>query len=511
MTDWTSGYIADIDYTYGYYQELNPLRVKLAFLNAGLSSPEMGSACELGFGQGVSANFHAAASVTEWYGTDFNPSQAGFGQELAAISGSGARLYDEAFADFANRPELIGFDYIGLHGIWSWISDENRAVIVDFIRRKLKVGGVLYISYNTLPGWAAFAPMRHLMTQHAEVIGAEGHGIVRRVDGALDFTEKLLATNPAYTRANPQIVERIKKITEQNRHYLAHEYFNRDWLPMHFATMAECLKPAKLSYACSAHYLDHIDALNLTDEQQAFLKAQPDSMSRESVRDFMVNQQFRRDYWVKGTRKLSTLDQTEALRTQRIMLVTNRADISLKVTGALGEASMSEAIYSPIIDLLADYKPKTVGQIEQVVINKDMSVAQLIQAVMVLMGAGHLAAVQDEILISKAKKHTDKLNAHLINKARGSSDISYLASPVTGGGVAVGRFQQLFLLAMGQGKKQPADIAAQVWQILENQGQKLVKEGNTLETTEENLAELTAQVTTFIEKQLPILKMLQIA
>ena len=140
MTDWTSGYIADIDYTYGYYQELNPLRVKLAFLNAGLISPEMGSACELGFGQGISANFHAAASVTQWHGTDFNPSQAGFGQELAAISGSGAKLYDEAFADFANRPELADFDYIGLHGIWSWISDENRAVIVDFIRRKLKAG-----------------------------------------------------------------------------------------------------------------------------------------------------------------------------------------------------------------------------------------------------------------------------------------------------------------------------------------------------------------------------------
>jgi len=51
-------------------------------------------------------------------------------------------------------------------------------VIVDFIRQKLKVGGVLYISYNTLPGWAAFAPMRHLMTEHAEIIGAEGTGIV---------------------------------------------------------------------------------------------------------------------------------------------------------------------------------------------------------------------------------------------------------------------------------------------------------------------------------------------
>lgn len=75
MSDWTAGYVADIGYTYGYYTELNPLRVKLAFLNAGLALPEFGTACELGFGQGLSANIHAAASITQWHGTDFNPSQ----------------------------------------------------------------------------------------------------------------------------------------------------------------------------------------------------------------------------------------------------------------------------------------------------------------------------------------------------------------------------------------------------------------------------------------------------
>jgi len=53
MSDWTAGYVTDIGYTFGYYNELNPLRVRLAFLNAGLSIPEVGTACELGFGQGM--------------------------------------------------------------------------------------------------------------------------------------------------------------------------------------------------------------------------------------------------------------------------------------------------------------------------------------------------------------------------------------------------------------------------------------------------------------------------
>lgn len=328
MSDWTAGYVADIGYTYGYYTELNPQRVKLAFINQGLVFPEVGAACELGFGQGLSANIHAAASVTQWHGTDFNPSQAGFAQELAAASGTGAKLYDEAFAEFCNRADLPEFDYIGLHGIWSWISDENRQVIVDFIRKKLKVGGVLYISYNTLPGWAAFAPMRHLMTEHAEVLGSEGRGIVSRIDGALDFAEKLLATNPAFSRANPLVGDRLTKMKEHNRHYLAHEYFNRDWHPMHFATMAEWLEGAKVQFACSANYMDAIDVVNLTAEQQAFLKEIPDPMFRQTTRDFCVNQQFRKDYWVKGARKLSLLEQAEALRAQKVVLTTPRAEVS---------------------------------------------------------------------------------------------------------------------------------------------------------------------------------------
>ena len=511
MTDWTAGYVADIGYTFGYYHELNPLRARLAFLNAALVPPATGMHCELGFGQGISANIHAAASLSSWYGTDFNPAQAGFAQSLAQTSGASAFLADQAFADFCSRPDLPEFDSIALHGIWSWISDQNRGIIVDFVRRKLKVGGVLYISYNTQPGWAAFAPMRHLLTEHAQSQGASGAGTVKRVDGALDFAEKLLATNPSYALANPQVSERLKKVKAQDRHYLAHEYFNRDWQPMHFATMAQWLEPAKLDYACSANYLDHIDAINLSVEQQALLKEITDPMFGQTVRDFMVNQQFRKDYWVKGARKLNPLEQTEALRSQKVLLMTHRPDVSLKVNASLGEASMSEAIYKPILDVLADHKPRTLGQIEQAVQDKGVTFAQVSQVVMVLAGAGHLAAVQDEAIASKARKTSDKLNACLVNKARGSKDVSYLASPVTGGGVTVGRFQQLFLLAISQGKRQPAEWAQLVWQILQSQGQKIVKEGKTLETAEENTAELTDQAQAFSEKLLPILKALQIA
>ncbi len=358
MSDWSSGYVADIGYTHGYYDELNPQPAKLALLSSGHVLPEIDVACELGFGQGLSVNIHTAASTTEWHGTDFNPSQASYAQELAEASNSDAKLYDQSFQEFCNRPDLPDFDYIGLHGIWSWISDENRSIIVDFIRRKLKVVGVLYISYNTMPGWAAFAPLRNLMTQHADVIGSPGSGIVSRIDGSIDFASKLIATNPAYARANPQIAERIEKLKDQNRNYLAHEYFNRDWHPMNFAQMAQWLEPAKLQFACSANLLDHVDQINLTPDQQKFLAELPDPMFRESVRDFMINQQFRKDYWVKGLRKLTPIKRLELLREQKFILLKPASEVALKMTTVLGEITLNETIYNAILGALDGYKIK---------------------------------------------------------------------------------------------------------------------------------------------------------
>jgi hypothetical protein len=288
--------------------------------------PQVGAACELGFGQGLSVNFHAAASIVPWWGTDFNPAQASFAQECAAASRAEAHLYDQAFAEFCSRSDLPDFDYIGVHGIWSWISDENRRIIVDFIGRRLKVGGVAYLSYNTMPGWAFVAPLRHLITEHAEVMAAPGRGIVHRLDAAIEFVERLLETRPAHIRANPIAAERLKKLKQLDRHYATHEYLCQDWLPMPFADMAQWLASAKVGYACSAHYLDHVDAVNLTAAQQQLMCEIPDAMFRETVRDFMVNQQFRRDYWVKGARRLSALEQSEALRQQRVMLTSRGRD-----------------------------------------------------------------------------------------------------------------------------------------------------------------------------------------
>ena len=510
MSDWTSGYVADIGYTYGYYNELNPHRATLAFLNAGFVPPTTGVHCELGYGQGLSVNIHAAATGSSWYGTDFNPSQTAFAQSLQSACGADAHLTDEAFEEFCNRSDLPEFDSIGLHGIWSWISDENRSVIVDFIRRKLKVGGAVYVSYNTLPGWATFAPIRHLMTEHAAVMGAPGDGVVGRIDSALDFAQKLFETNPAYVRANPNAAERLKKVSVQDRNYLAHEYFNKDWHPMHFGTMSEWLASSKLTFACSAHYMDHIDAVNLTAEQQNLLSTIADPVFKQSVRDFMVNQQFRRDYWIKGARKLSLSQQSELLKQHQMILINPVGSVLLKVSGALGEANLNKESYEPMLELMADHQVRSIGEIAEKLKNKGLTFPQVVQASMVLAGAGHLASVQTKEHIQVAKKSSEKLNAYILNLSKSSPEITYLASPLTAGGISVNRVEQLFMLAILQNKKKTNEWAESAWKILAEQNQRVLKDGKPMESAEENLNELNRLALEFSAKRLPILKQLLI-
>lgn len=280
---------------------------------------------------------------------------------------------------------------------------------------------------------------------------------------------------------------------------------------MSFNRLSEWLSAAKLDFTCSAHYTDHVDAVNLSNDQQVLLQELSDVTFRQSVRDFMCNTQFRRDYWVKGGRQLGAFERGEQLRAQRVMLASESASVEFKVGGARGEATLNENVYRPILNLLADYKPRSLGQIEHEMKNEGLVFAQVLQAVMILAGKGDLGLVQEDIVINKAKRATDKLNLDLLNKSRSSNDIAYLASPITGGGISVNRFQQLFLLARNQGIKHPQEWAKFVWQHLEIMNQRLTKEGKSLSTSEENITELTHQALEFSEKRLPILKALQIA
>ena len=510
MSDWTEGYFTDVGYTFGYYRELNPLHAKMALQDYNVACPEVRSACELGFGQGLSVNIHAAASTVQWCGTDFMPEQAAFAQKMAAASGAHAQLCNDSFESFAKRKDLPDFDFIGLHGIWSWISNNNRRVIVDFLKKKLKPGGVLYISYNTLPGWADFLSLRHLMTQYMVSTADPRQHRLEQVRECIAFLDRFLATNPGFALVNPNIRNRLKSMHKKDAHYLAHEYFNRDWYPMHFTDIVQWFQSTQLEYVCSARYLAHINGFNISSEQEAFLQSITDPVFRESVHDFMINRQFRWDYWVKEPREMNKKERESILQNQQNILTMPVSEISLQVTEVLGKVDLEPEIYKPILELMADYQPRTLRQIEEELQGKSLKFKQIYLGIMVLLGKGCMEPVQAEESMHQTKAQTEGLNAFLCNRAKVTNDIGCLSSPLTGGGIAVSRVEQLFLQNFKQGQRETQQWVEYAWQQLSAGGSKVVKEGHILNSPEENLAELHSLAARFAKERLPMLRVLGI-
>ena len=135
-----------------------------------------------------------------------------------------------------------------------------------------------------------------------------------------------------------------------------------------------------------------------------------------------------------------------------------------------------------------------------------MPFLQVVQAALVLTGAGHLHPAQKPL--RQAQTRCAALNRHLCERARINENITFLASPVTASGISVSRTQQLYLLAAHNGRETPNEQARFVWDIFSARGQRVVKDGKALETSEENLDELSRQAAIFTEKSLPVLNAL---
>lgn len=503
MNDWASGYVTEINYTHGYYRELSPGQIALALLNQGVRVPPRGDRplryLELGFGQGLSLNIHAAACPGEYWGTDIIPAHAAQARDLAEACGSGARILDLSFAELAARDDLPEFDIITLHGIWSWISEENRAVVVDLIRRKLVVGGQVFISYNAAPGWAQAIPLRHLLTQHAELGDGSGRPIGDRIDAAVDFARQVKEAGGRFFDYNAGAADRLEKMLGGGHSYLAHEYFNRDWAPMPFSAVADALAAAKLTFAASGFLQDSVDVMNLSAAGQTLLAGIANPILRETTRDFLINRSFRKDVFVRGGLSMLLPEVHDRLRESRFVLTCAPSQVPRRYTGAQGMLELPATAIEPLIAILAEdnHRPKSVAEIEAHPAWAGQSLALLREVLVLMASSTAVDPAQAEAVTAQARPVCDALNRRILDAARYSGDMQYLASPVTGGGIMLTRNEQLLLGAHLDGHREPQAMAAAVWPILAAQGLAFTRDGKRLESAEDNLAELSTQAAGF--------------
>lgn len=507
--NWSEGYVSEVDYTYGYYNELNPLQTKLKLLFAGIKSTEIKTACELGFGQGVSLLSNSAGSNIDWYGNDFNPNQVAFVHEAIKNTGVSLKATDEDFEQFCSRSDLPKFDFIALHGIWSWISEKNRRIISRFIAEKLNVGGVLYISYNTEPGKTAIRPVRDLMEWHSRSMSAQHEKLDKKIDNSISFMKSLLSVNPAYVSAHPQITNSIENIVKKDKKYLAHEYFNADWTPMSVKDLGGYLINGKLQFAATATPIELVPYVNFTKNQLKFIDSINDPIFKECVKDFCINQGFRRDLWVKGGRRMSNAEREYELQSLVVTTTASIKDIKLEIETILGVVSLNNEIYEPILEYINRKSKVAISSIAEELEGK-VNLHQIFEACIILSGKGYLCLAQEDEVIESSKSATDNLNAFIIKQSLFEPKVDFLTSPVTSTALFVSRFEQMFLSVLENNSNKADDIALKVLRRLKLQNEKMISDGKVLGSDQENFEFLKKLASQFLTDKLPTLTKLKI-
>lgn len=290
----------EVPYLRTFSADLGPSQLRLvAALNGFVPPPSSGfDYCELGSGNGdTTAALAAANPSARFAGVDVNAEHVAFGSGLASRGGlDNLRFLELDFAELASA-RLPDFDFIGANGVLSWVSPEKRRAMIEVASAKLKPGGLLYVSYNALPGWAAVEPLRRLMLD--SVAGFEGTDL-ERARRAVGVARLLCEAGAGYFAGNPAAVTMLETMVKMGMPYVVYEYLQPDWHPRYFADVAREMA------SCDLHFIGQLPLhlnyrdLSLAPAHLELFKDVSDRVAFENLKDFALNEFFRRDVYIKG-------------------------------------------------------------------------------------------------------------------------------------------------------------------------------------------------------------------
>jgi len=169
MSDVAASYDASPYPAYAFwFTHPNQLAVMATLFGLDPAPPERCRVLELGCAVGGNLlPMAAAAPDSSFVGVDVSEVQIALARRVAAEVGiDNVRLERADLRDL--DPALGPFDYIIAHGVFSWVDDAVRDALLDLCRERLAPNGVVYLSYNALPGWHTARVARDFMRLHAE-------------------------------------------------------------------------------------------------------------------------------------------------------------------------------------------------------------------------------------------------------------------------------------------------------------------------------------------------------
>ncbi|MGC2783025.1 MAG: class I SAM-dependent methyltransferase [Roseiarcus sp.] len=442
MSDWGSGYVTDVPYLPGYYPQQSPVHMVVAARLAGVAcdlpdDDDPVHYLELGCGTGLGALTLAAANPS-WRitGIDFNPAHIATARAFSRQAGLRNATFIEAdlatLADAREADAVPEADFVSTHGLWSWVPPVVRAGVVRLLRAKVRAGGLVHLSYNTLPGWQSALGMQRL-------IRAAGLVRSRRSDrqalAGLELLRALHGAGAYHLAGVPFVDKLVKGMPDMPPAYLAHEFMNANWSPCFHADVVAALSEAKLEWVGSANLLENFSTLVLTPAERKVLEGVEDGLDRELIKDLCLARALRHDIFVRGPNRLTGASLRESLQEITLALAVDAPEFSYEIEMAKGSAQLSRDFYAPLVAALAK-GPREVGALlalQQTEANHPHDPAEVIG---ILVGGGQaLPVLRPGAPLSKEAKALNQMIAAAFGRVDHRRAKLALASTALGAGL----------------------------------------------------------------------------
>lgn len=180
---------------------------------------ELGSSC--GGNIIPQALYYPEATFT---GIDLSSVQIKHGNELIESMGrTNVTLLEKDIMDVDD--DFGTFDYIIVHGIWSWVPDIVKDKILSICNRNLSDRGIAYVSYNTYPGWKRLEQMRDIMLYSEKQCKSQSlQERTAYTKNVLKLIGETMKMDERSQKHSGYKIDNINRVLEANDYYVGHEY-----------------------------------------------------------------------------------------------------------------------------------------------------------------------------------------------------------------------------------------------------------------------------------------------
>ena len=282
------------------YRALAPGFLAAAAAAHGVWAPAPGGPyryCEPGCGTGLTLAVLAAANPRcRFTGIEGDPAHAAAARELAGRCGLDNLHIVEADLRTLDPDTLPDYQFIALHGVYSWVDDSVRAALRRLLARRLVPGGLAYVSYNAMPGWSGLLAVRRWLQRRVAALGGVTTDNVLR---ARDELLTLKAQSVPFFTDTPVAAAVTSQLAHAEAGYIVHEYLMPGWSALGFDEVQPAMAAVGLEYAGEAELPG---TLAPCDAHAACRTLAADrGQAAESERDFL-HRFFRRDLYRRPAR-----------------------------------------------------------------------------------------------------------------------------------------------------------------------------------------------------------------